>query len=99
MASQKQHIVVVMGSFHIPWRWRFLKSSLEESGYGVTITNLASTVLSGSKPTENALAQDIAVIRSAVTKQIDQGQDIVVLAHSAGGMGTSGALEGLGKVG
>lgn len=97
MASSKAHIVVAMGAFHIPYHWRFLKASLEDAGYDVTITNLVSTVTSGSQPVTDAMAKNIAAIRSAVTKPIVDGKDVVVIAHSAAGAPASAALEGLAK--
>ena len=99
MALQKPHIVVAIGSFHVPYHWRLLKASLEGMGYDITITNLVSTVTSGTDPVADAMIKDIAAIREAVTKQIEGGKDVVVLAHSAGGVPASAALEGLAKVG
>ena len=99
MASPKPHIVVAMGSFHIPYHWRLFKSSLEGSGYHATIVNLPSTVVTGSTPTPDAMSKDIAAVREGVIEQIQDGHDVIALAHSAGAVAASAALEGLGKEG
>ena len=97
MASPKPHIVVAMGSFQTPWHYSFLKSSIEKSGYDVTIVNLPST--GGWTVVAEAMARDIAAIRSALKEQIDAGRDVVLMAHSQGGVSASAALEGLAKLG
>lgn len=88
-----------MGSFQIPYHYRFLKTSLENASYGVTVVNLASTVTDDPpKPVADAMAADITVIRDTVKRQIDANNDVAVLAHSWGGVPASAALEGLRKV-
>ena len=42
--------------------------------------------------------EDIAAIKSAVLKELDLGNDVVVNAHSWGGIPTCSALDGLSKV-
>ena len=86
-----------MGSFQTPWHYSFLQKSLEDSGYEASILNLPST--GGWTVVPDALAKDTAAVRSAVQEQINLGNDVVVVAHSQGGVGASAALESLGKTG
>lgn len=93
--APKPHIIIVMGSFQTPWHYSLLQASLEEAGYGATIVQLPST--GGWTPVPNALVKDTAAVREAVTARMAKGEDVVVVAHSQGGVGASAALEGLGK--
>lgn len=97
MASPKPHVIIVMGSFQTPWHYSFLPAALQKAGYEATIVQLPST--GGWTPVPDALAKDVAAVRGAVTAQIEKGNDVIVVAHSQGGVGASGALEGLGKSG
>lgn len=96
-SNPKPHIIIVMGSFQTPWHYSFLREQLEKSGYEATIVQLPST--GGWTPVPDALTKDVVAVREAVTQQIAKGNDVVVVAHSQGGVGASGALEGLGKTG
>lgn len=86
-----------MGSFQTPWHYSFLQAQLEKAGYEASIVQLPST--GGWTPVPDALAKDVEAVREAVTAQIEKRNDVVVVAHSQGGVGASGALEGLAKTG
>ncbi len=59
--------------------------------------NLPSTILAGSTVIEDSCAKDVEMVRKTVMAEIDDGHDVVVLAHSQGGVAATAALKGLGK--
>lgn len=97
MASLKPFIVIVMGSFQTPWHYSLLQTALQQAGYQADIVQLPST--GGWTPVPDAMGKDVIAVREAVTAQLEKGNDVIVVAHSQGGVGASGALQGLGKKG
>ncbi|KAK3614883.1 hypothetical protein LTR56_026949 [Elasticomyces elasticus] len=97
MAAQKPYVVIAMGSFQTPWHYERLKTSLEILGYDASIINLPST--GGWTVVPEALTKDTVEIRRALARQIDAGRDVVLVAHSQGGVGASAATKGYGKIG
>ena len=94
MTLTRPHIVVAMGSYQVSYHWRLFRSAMGNSGYDVTIVTLRSTIMTGSIPVPDAMSNDVAAIREVVSEQLEAGYNVVVLAHSAGGVAASGALEG-----
>ena len=70
-----------------------------KAGYGVTFQPLLCNLEGSNSAPPDSMTQIVAAIRSAAVEQIEQGRDVVVIAHSAGGAATGGALGGLGKIG
>lgn len=95
--ATKPHIIIVAGAFQTEWHYSFLRDELTKAGYEATIVVLPST--GGWTPVPDSLTKDVEAIREAITRQIDAGSDVVVVAHSQGGVGASAALKGLGKKG
>ena len=75
-------------------------SSMKKTGYDVTFQPLLCNIEDGTtKPPQNSMIKSVAAIRAAVIKQIENGRDILVIGHSAGGAAIGGALSGLAKNG
>ncbi|OAG21774.1 alpha/beta-hydrolase [Alternaria alternata] len=68
---------------------------LEHLGYQCVAIQLPSV---GRVPPITDLDEDIAVIRSAVLKELDAGRNVVTNAHSYAGIPVSSALHGLGTI-
>jgi alpha-beta hydrolase superfamily lysophospholipase len=91
---EKPQIVVIPGAWHGPIYFEKLQSMLEKAGYTIHVRQLAST---GNSQPVKSLDDDIALVRSLVEEAIGDGNDVVVVAHSYGGIVAGSALEGLGK--
>ncbi|RAK95488.1 esterase/lipase family protein [Aspergillus ibericus CBS 121593] len=90
-------IVIVPGAFGTPDGFNKLLPYLTEAGY--TTHPGAYPSCNPSDPTNVSSAQDIAFLRDSVLLPLlnDQGKDVVVLAHSYGGVVAGGAANGLAK--
>ena len=97
--TSKPHILIIPGMWHVAHHWRLFKAAIQNAGYQATVQNLAANVEDGTVPVEDAMAKGVAAIRAAALKLIEKGNDVVVVAHSAGGAAAGGALGRLGKVG
>jgi pimeloyl-ACP methyl ester carboxylesterase len=51
----------------------------------------------GAEPPSKTLSDDTASLREVLTKLADEGRDLVVVAHSYGGVVASSSVEGLSK--
>lgn len=51
----------------------------------------------GAEPPSKTLADDVASLRDLLTTLADKGKDVIVVAHSYGGVVASAAVEGLDK--
>jgi alpha-beta hydrolase superfamily lysophospholipase len=91
----KPQLILIPGAWHTPSGFEPLITRLNDLGYTVHCRQLASV---GSPNATSDLSADIAIVRSLVKTAIgDSGNDVVVLAHSWGGIIASSALVGLGK--
>ncbi|OAL01997.1 alpha/beta-hydrolase [Phaeosphaeriaceae sp. SRC1lsM3a] len=91
----KPQLVFVSGAWHVPAHFAPLESKLSALGYTCHIKQMPSV---GSSNPPKDLSEDIAFIRSAVEKAIGpDGNDVVVLCHSWGGVVTGSALSRLSK--
>lgn len=90
----KPTIIFIHGAWHSPEYFNRVIALLEPLGYKCIAPSLPSV---GSKPPTKNLDQDIAVIRSAVVTELEQGNDVIVNAHSWGGIPSVSALDGLSK--
>jgi pimeloyl-ACP methyl ester carboxylesterase len=72
-------IVFVHGAWHQPYFFHKVKAILESKGYRTVVLALPSV---GRTPPVTSLNEDISVIRTAVLKELDAGQNVVINAHS-----------------
>lgn len=87
-------ILFVSGFWEGPAPFAQVSSLLQDYSFPTEIAHLTSTgkVLPGNP----SKLDDIAAVRSAVTKLTDSGKEVVMVMHSAGGFIGSNAIEGLG---
>ncbi|KAF6802426.1 hypothetical protein CSOJ01_11607 [Colletotrichum sojae] len=79
--------------WHIPAHYHPLITALQDRGYECFIP----TIPSGSTPPpEDPPGADVRCIRAAAGGILDSGRDVVVIAHSYGGIVASEAFSGLG---
>ncbi|KAI0427913.1 Alpha/beta hydrolase fold-1 [Xylaria sp. FL1042] len=81
------------GAWHGPWVFDLVRNALSERGFRTDATSLATA---GSTDPSVGISDDAAKVRLALTKLIDDGKEVVLVAHSYGGVVASNAVEGLG---
>ena len=76
-----------------------LGPQLEAKGYSISIAPLVSTGVAYSPPPAHtpSLHDDEAAIRKVIEPLVESGKDVVIVAHSAGGYISAGAVQGLCK--
>lgn len=87
-------IVIVPGAWHRPAHFQGLIDELAKVNYdaeGVTMPSVDSS------PPLSTWEQDAEAVRKVIMNKLDAGKDVVVLAHSFGGIAMSEAAKGLGK--
>lgn len=93
--SSKPTIVFCHGAWHSPAFFTQVIALLEPLGY--KCVNIAFPSV-GRVPTTKDLSEDIAVLRTAILHELDtEGKDVLIHAHSWGGLIVNTALEGLSK--
>lgn len=95
MSSLQQQPLVffVPGAWHYPACFDGVRARLEKLGYPTETIAHASI---GEEPPVKNHVEDIANLRVALKTLVDAGKDVVVVAHSYGGIVASTAVEGLG---
>jgi pimeloyl-ACP methyl ester carboxylesterase len=87
-------IVIVPGAMHCVDHYKPLMEYLESNGYTCVVATLPSTQSVESPPA--GLADDTAAVRTVVCRELDNYEnDVLVLAHSYGGVPANNALQGL----
>ncbi|KNG91216.1 hypothetical protein ANOM_000578 [Aspergillus nomiae NRRL 13137] len=92
--STTPKIVLVPGAWSTPVFYDGLHSCLSERGLEAITVQHPST---GAKPPTKTLEDDVAQLHGTLEHLCDSGNDIIVVAHSYGGLVSSGAVEGLEK--
>jgi hypothetical protein len=86
-------IIFVPGLWEGPTVFEKVTSILQSQGYTTQAASLVSTgTTSPGNPTMN---DDIANIRSTISKVVEAEQEVLLVLHSAGGFLGSAAFEGL----
>ncbi|OHE96938.1 hypothetical protein CORC01_07723 [Colletotrichum orchidophilum] len=83
--------LLVPGSWHRPWSYDLLRDDLHGRGFSTETVTLACV---GSTDANVGLEQDTAAVRTELQKLVDDGREVVVVAHSYGGVPTANAVEG-----
>lgn len=94
MATHLPTIVFVHGAWHSQEFFSPVISILEPLGYKC-VTVLMPAV-GRMKPVES-LDEDIAAVRTTVMKELDAGLNVIINAHSWGGIPVNSALDGLSR--
>ncbi|CAI6337113.1 unnamed protein product [Periconia digitata] len=95
-SSTKPALVFVTGSFVMATHYEFLMEAIKTKGYPAQVIQLktAGTRRPGPLPT---MYDDAADINAAAAKFADEGRDVVVVAHSYGGVPATQSLKGVTK--
>ncbi|TRX88533.1 hypothetical protein FHL15_010572 [Xylaria flabelliformis] len=86
-------IFFIPGAWHEPWVFDSVRSILSARGFETKASSLATVGSTGPKV---GLPVDAARIRSALTILVNEGKEVVLVAHSYGGIVASNSVNGLG---
>lgn len=97
MSAFKPAIVIVPGSFSPAAFYTLVVDQLKQDGYStVEVAQYPSIGRRDPKPPAT-MYDDAKFIQEVVEGLADQGNDVLIVAHSYGGIPTSQALKGLSK--
>ncbi|KAK1982965.1 Alpha/beta hydrolase fold-1 [Colletotrichum cereale] len=91
MSPQLPTILFTPGAWHRPWAFDLVRSDLSSRGYETAAVTLASV---GSNDAKLGLDKDVAAVRQELKTLVDKGRDVIVVAHSYGGVPVANAVEG-----
>lgn len=94
MSQKKPTIVFVPGAWHEPHVYDPVSNILQSQGYKTVAVSLPSV---GASPPLGDFQPDVAAIRNSILSCVDAGSEVVVFAHSYGGVPASEAIKGLTK--
>ncbi|KAL4969464.1 alpha/beta hydrolase [Aspergillus stella-maris] len=88
-------VLFSIGAWILPSTFHTVRNLLAEKGISSEAPAHPSI---GAEPPNKTLADDVASLRSSLTKLVEtEGKDVTVVAHSYGGVVASAAVEGLAK--
>src|SRR5262245_16102923 len=93
-APPKPHIFIIPGAFHPGSVFNLFIKSLEAAGFSAETTTNRSLGNAGI-----TVQDDVTHVQSLITPHIEEGKDVVVVAHSYGGIVGAGVIAGLDKRG
>ena len=94
--NKKPTVVIMPGTWHLPTAYNRLKTHLESTGYSVLIQRYPS--LDSPDPTNATCGVDVEAARKQILLLIEEdGQDVIIICHSYGGIVGAGAAHGLSK--
>ena len=96
-AITKPTVFIVPGAWHAPSTYSQLATQLETAGFPTIAVPLPS--VNSANPLAATCAVDVDSVREKLISLIEaDGKDIVMIAHSYGGVPTGGAAHGLSKL-
>ncbi|KAI0006804.1 alpha/beta-hydrolase [Xylariaceae sp. FL0662B] len=97
MAAKKPILVFVPGAWFTPEYLEPVTAILQRAGYVCDSVTLPCVNAEQTNPAQipQSFDPDVAAVRRAVTKHLDAGHDVVLVAHSYGGVVGSEAVRGL----
>jgi alpha-beta hydrolase superfamily lysophospholipase len=95
----KPSIILIPGSFGLPEFYDPVMDAVAEKGYEIRGLHLPSVGLTrGPQEAEpKTMYDDAAMIAKETEKLVDEGKDVILVAHSYGGVPTTESTKGLGK--
>lgn len=94
MSQSKPSIVIVPGSFSLPEFYDAVTDGVAAKGYEIKAIRLRSTEDLQQPAT---MHDDAAAIAREVASLVDQGKEVILVAHSYGGVPASESIKGLAK--
>ena len=92
----KPTILIVPGGFTLPELYNEVTSHISSKGYPVHALHLPSVGYKTDHP--GTMQDDAAFISSEISKHANQGKDVVLVAHSYGGVPATESTKGLSKL-
>ncbi|KAI0514724.1 Alpha/Beta hydrolase protein [Xylaria bambusicola] len=92
MATSKPTVFFLPGGFHTSWIYDTVRNILSNRGFETDASDLVSV---GATDASVGMHSDAAHLRSQLVKLVDEGKEIVLVAHSYGGIVASNAVDGL----
>jgi pimeloyl-ACP methyl ester carboxylesterase len=92
-AERKPTIVLVPGAWQRSSGFNVVQHKLQLLGYPTIIVDHLST---GAEPPTTELSDDVKNLHQILQRLCDEERDVVVIAHSYGGVVASCAVEGIG---
>ena len=96
----KTSILLVPGSFALPKFYNNVFDAVTAKGISIRGLHLPSVGLGADKPRPGpppTMYDDAVFIAAEVEKLADEGKDVILIAHSYGGVPTTQSTKGLGK--
>lgn len=93
MGSSFPSILIIPGAWHPNSLYKGLADELEQTGFPTSTANLPS--LNSSNPENATCHADADSVRETLSALIDSGKDVILLAHSYGGIPGGAAARGL----
>ncbi|CEI62218.1 hypothetical protein FVEN_g10284 [Fusarium venenatum] len=93
MSSPKPRIVLAAGAWHLASCYDALREALHSRGWKTDSVDYPSV---GAEPPTKGLDDDAAALRSVIERLADDGEQIVLVVHSYGGLVGANAVKGLG---
>ncbi|KAL1847316.1 hypothetical protein Plec18170_008664 [Paecilomyces lecythidis] len=90
----KPSIVIVPGAWHRPEHYKYIIQGLQKLEYEATGVTLPTV---DSNPPLTSWDKDAEAVRTEILRHLDAGKDVIVIAHSYGGLVMSEGVRGLGK--
>lgn len=87
--SSRPIVIFVHGAYHGASAFDLTRHELEGAGYKVVSSDQATC---SEHPPVEAYDEDVATISTAITSELEIGNDVVIVAHSYGGIPASQAL-------
>jgi pimeloyl-ACP methyl ester carboxylesterase len=89
-------ILIVPGGFTPPEAYTNIVSRVVEAGHAIEALHLPSIGYKTNIP--GTMQDDAAFVASEITKHADEGKDVILVAHSYGGLPATESTKGLSKV-
>ncbi|KAF5696148.1 signal peptide protein [Fusarium mundagurra] len=86
-------IVFAPGAWHTADCYDGVRKELHAKGWETEAVDYPSV---GAEPPSKGLSDDVAAVRAAVEKLVDEGKKVMVVVHSYGGLVGAEAVKGLG---
>ena len=91
MQSPKPTLILIHGAFHGSECWHLVKPKLEALSYKVVTVSLATV---GRDNPGATYLDDVAAIHKVILPILDEGKDVIIIAHSWGGIPGVASVEG-----
>ncbi|POS75133.1 hypothetical protein DHEL01_v206467 [Diaporthe helianthi] len=88
----KPTIIIVPGAWQKPSAFVTIVKALQDAGYPTVHVPLPT--VGGTELPLAGLSDDVEAVRKVLVPIVEDGKEVVVIGHSAGGISMSGAVEG-----